>query len=92
MAVSRLLSARIRAVLVTGIAGAAASHIWTPWSPGTSVTRRIAFAAMMFLLGAGFGAIDATLRDVRGTRAAGQATAFGALSLGVALLAYALLH
>ena len=46
----------------------------------------------MFLLGAGFGALDASLRGARGGSAAMQSGAFGVLAVGVALLAYVLLH
>jgi hypothetical protein len=92
VAISQLLSSRIRAVVVTGLAGAVASHVWSPWSPGTTIVRRAAFGALMFLLGAGFGALDASLRGARGGSAAMQSGAFGVLAVGVALLAYVLLH
>lgn len=92
MAASELLLSRVRAVLVTGAVGAVVSHVWLPWGPGASRAERIGFAALMFVVGTGFGAIDARVRGVHGRASVLQAGLFGALVVAVSAAAYALLH
>jgi len=89
---TRLLLARVRAVLVVGLVGAVVAHVATPFAPGHAAAVPVAFLALMFALGLAFGALDAHLRARRGSALWLQGSAFGLLAVAVSLAAYQGLH